>query len=145
MKSTQISPTPFLLSRIQGLRSSGLLSRWVDKWLPHTTSSVTTPSPVIISLLHVQGVLLVLPVGVGLALGVLTLERIYVRWMRKQLCQTVVTVWRNVKVFRVDVTPLQFCPFEDGLAGQLYIFSSIYYGSYWFSLKMTVCCWVPLL
>ena len=47
------------------LHSSGLLSQWTDEWFPRATCPPTPPGPVVITLLHVRGVLLVLPLGGG--------------------------------------------------------------------------------
>ena len=73
----------FLLSltchRILRLQSSGLLSQMTDKWFPRATCPPTPPGPVVITLMHVQGVMLVLPVGLGVALLDILLEVIYAK------------------------------------------------------------------
>ncbi|KAK7488401.1 hypothetical protein BaRGS_00020375 [Batillaria attramentaria] len=66
---------------IRALHSAGILSHWTTKWFPRVTRP-SPPDPKVISLQHVQGVMLVVPVGVGLALMVLMVELLYDR--RKQ-------------------------------------------------------------
>nr|KAG5688950.1 hypothetical protein BaRGS_031349 [Batillaria attramentaria] len=61
---------------IQRLHNNGILSKWTDTWFP-LTSCLVTPGPKVISLPHVQGFLLVVPVGLGLALVASNLEREY--------------------------------------------------------------------
>ena len=58
------------------LHSNGVMSQWTDQWF-HRAACPTHVGPVVMTLLHVQGVMLVLPVGAGLALGILLLEWMY--------------------------------------------------------------------
>nr|KAG5700690.1 hypothetical protein BaRGS_029055 [Batillaria attramentaria] len=76
-----ILPQPYAFTMIccsiRGLHSAGILSHWTAIWFPR----VVCPSPPdskVISLQHVQGVMMVVPVGVGLALLVLLVEILYV-------------------------------------------------------------------
>ncbi|XP_070181288.1 glutamate receptor 1-like [Littorina saxatilis] len=75
--SALVRPLSDLILR---LHASGLVSGWTDKWFPRTPCPLRAPpGPNVISLVHVQGVVLALPLGVGLALLALTLERGYFR------------------------------------------------------------------
>nr|KAG5712317.1 hypothetical protein BaRGS_023896 [Batillaria attramentaria] len=68
---------------IRGVHSAGIMSQWTSKWVQRAACP-TPPAPKVITLLQVQGVLLVLPVGVGLALVTLAAEIIYTRQKRPQ-------------------------------------------------------------
>nr|KAG5688948.1 hypothetical protein BaRGS_031347 [Batillaria attramentaria] len=67
---------------LKTLHDNGILSRWTANWFPRAACPTPTGSKVI-SLLDVQGVLLVVPVGVGLALLVLVVEKAYARRRRE--------------------------------------------------------------
>ena len=68
-----------LSCRVLRLRADGQLSKWTDKWFPRAVCPPTPSGPKVIALPHVEGVLLVLPVGTGLALLTLALEVVYRR------------------------------------------------------------------
>ncbi|KAK7104408.1 hypothetical protein V1264_019130 [Littorina saxatilis] len=63
------------------LESSGLLSQWTDRWFPRARCPAP-PGPTVISLQHVLGLSLLMPLGVGLALLVLTVEKLYTNYSR---------------------------------------------------------------
>ncbi|XP_070179396.1 glutamate receptor 3-like [Littorina saxatilis] len=72
------------------LHSSGLLSDWTKKWFPRSYCPPPPSGPMVISLLHVQGVLLLLPMGLGLALGVMAAEKIYARRRKRKMIEETV-------------------------------------------------------
>ena len=68
--------------RVLWLHSNGMLAQWTDKWYARPLCPASSGS-VVISLLHVQGVLLVLPIGMAVALASLVVERIFHRWQAR--------------------------------------------------------------
>ncbi|XP_070181190.1 glutamate receptor ionotropic, delta-1-like [Littorina saxatilis] len=62
------------------LESSGLLSQWTDRWFPQARCPVAPLGPTVISVQHVLGLSLLLPLGVGLALLVLIVEKLYEKY-----------------------------------------------------------------
>nr|KAG5688949.1 hypothetical protein BaRGS_031348 [Batillaria attramentaria] len=72
---------------LKRLHASGIMSKWTTTWFPRATCP-TSSSPKVISLLHVQGVLLVVPLGVGFALVVLAAEMIK-GMRRRDVCSVI--------------------------------------------------------
>ncbi|XP_070180460.1 probable glutamate receptor [Littorina saxatilis] len=56
------------------LHAAGVLSHWIEKWFSLAVCHTDPQGPPVISLLHLQGVLIILPLGMGLALTVLMIE-----------------------------------------------------------------------
>ncbi|KAK7471509.1 hypothetical protein BaRGS_00035848, partial [Batillaria attramentaria] len=63
---------------IQRLHADGILAQWTANWFPRATCP-TASGPIVISLIHLQGVLLIVSVGLGLAFVVLIVEIVYSR------------------------------------------------------------------
>ncbi|XP_070173684.1 glutamate receptor 3-like [Littorina saxatilis] len=72
---------------IRQLHASGLLSDWTKEWFPRSSCPPPPSGPLVISLLHVQGVLLLLPLGLGLALGVMAAERMYAHRRKRKMME----------------------------------------------------------
>ena len=67
------------------------MSQLKDKWMSRASCPPST-GPVVISLRHVQGVLLLVPVGIGLATTVMGVEMVYRRsFLWKLNMQTIST------------------------------------------------------
>ena len=76
------------------LHSNGMLAQWTDKWYARSLCPASSGS-VVISLLHVQGVLLVLPLGIAVALASLAAEIIFHRWQAR--------TWADKKIFIIVI------------------------------------------